>query len=71
MFAAAEATAGAGSARQPAGQEVLALTQSDFLLLVLLIAAVFYAVVAVIYKTALGPTKDQRLQAAAARAKHA
>lgn len=43
----------------------MALTQSDFVLLVLLLAAVFYAVVAVIYRAALGPSKSDRLLAAA------
>lgn len=61
----AAARADASGSDQPAGQQVVALTQSDFVLLVLLLAAVFYAVVAVIYRAALGPSKSDRLLAAA------
>lgn len=49
------------------GVEVLALKQSDFVLLVLLIIALFYAGVAVIYRLALAPSKDQRIAAAERR----
>ena len=49
------------------GVEVVALKQSDFVLLVLLILALFYAGVAIIYRLALAPSKDQRLAAAQRR----
>ena len=51
------------------GVEVVALKQSDFVLLVLLILALFYAGVAIIYRLALAPSKDQRLAAAQRRPK--
>ena len=46
---------------QPAGQQVVALTQSDFVLLVLLLVALFYATVAIIYRCALDPPAARRL----------
>lgn len=51
----------AGAADVSKGQEVLAIKQSDFVLLVLLIVALFYAGAAIIYKLALSPGKDQKL----------
>ncbi|KAL4431005.1 hypothetical protein ABPG75_006261 [Micractinium tetrahymenae] len=61
-------SADGGPVAQPlAGQEVVALKQSDFLLLVLLVVALFYLGAAVIYRIALHPSKEARLAADAAR----
>lgn len=62
------ATHSAGPAADVSGgQEVLALRQSDFVLLVLLIVAAFYLGAAVVYRLALSPSKDSKRPTAAAR----
>ncbi|PRW58655.1 thiol-disulfide oxidoreductase [Chlorella sorokiniana] len=55
VAAGGDGAAGAAAAADVSkGQEVLAIKQSDFVLLVLLIVALFYAGAAIIYKLALG-----------------
>lgn len=68
MFAGAEAATSRGpggadsSSGGQGGQEVVPLKQSDFVLLVLLLFALFYGGVAVIYRLALGRSKEERLR---------
>jgi hypothetical protein len=52
-----------------AGQEVAVLTQTDFVLLVLLLVALFYAGAAVIYRLALGPSSVAKLRTEETRSK--
>ena len=67
-WAAGQPAAGS-AAGAPSGQQVVAIKQSDFVLLVLLIVALFYVGAAIIYRLALSPSKDQRLEAARRRNK--